>query len=148
MVNNRTLTRTEWFGPTPAPPPEIADGIVNLQAQYGIDADNDCQISNVEWTNAPPVLPVADWGQLLAVRIAVLVRGRQFERSGDPSGTGAAPVTLNPPVWAGGPFTMTNVDGTPDTGPGPPNPNNWRYYRYRVYERVIPLRNMIWGKCP
>jgi len=24
-------------------------------------------------------------------------------------------------------------------------PNNWRYYRYRVYERVIPLRNMIWG---
>jgi len=26
------------------------------------------------------------------------------------------------------------------------SPNNWRYYRYRVYEKVIPLRNMIWGQ--
>ncbi len=44
---------------------------------------------------------------------------------------------------------MTNVDGTPDAfGAANPDPNNWRYYRYRVYERVIPLRNMIWGKCP
>ena len=24
-------------------------------------------------------------------------------------------------------------------------PNNWRFYRYRVYERVIPLRNVLWG---
>jgi type IV pilus assembly protein PilW len=23
--------------------------------------------------------------------------------------------------------------------------NNWRHYRYRVYETVIPLRNMLWG---
>jgi len=23
--------------------------------------------------------------------------------------------------------------------------NNWRNYRYRVYENVIPLRNMLWG---
>jgi type IV pilus assembly protein PilW len=140
----RSLMRTEQFGPTP--PLQIADGVVNMKAQYGIDVDNDCQISNVEWTNAPPV--GTDLTQLLAVRIALLVRGRQFERSGDPSGAGAAPVTPNRPAWAGGLFTMTNVDGTPDAGPGPPNPNNWRYYRYRVYERVIPLRNMIWGKCP
>ena len=41
---------------------------------------------------------------------------------------------------------MTNVDGTPDSfGDADADPNNWRYYRYRVYERVIPLRNMLWG---
>ena len=22
---------------------------------------------------------------------------------------------------------------------------NWKRYRYRVYEKVIPLRNMVWG---
>ena len=41
---------------------------------------------------------------------------------------------------------MRNVDGTPDPSETPnADPNNWRYYRYRVYERVIPLRNMLWG---
>ncbi len=46
---------------------------------------------------------------------------------------------------------MTNLDGTADSFAGAPNnpdPNNWRFYRYRVYEKVIPLRNMIWGTSP
>jgi hypothetical protein len=43
-------------------------------------------------------------------------------------------------------FLMTNVDGSADSySDTDANPNNWRYYRYRVYERVIPLRNMLWG---
>ena len=41
---------------------------------------------------------------------------------------------------------MSNVDGTADTDPD--NDNNWRNYRYRVYQTVIPLRNMIWGTTP
>ena len=41
---------------------------------------------------------------------------------------------------------MRNVDGSADSfGPAVPDPNNWRYYRYRVYERVIPLRNRLWN---
>ena len=47
------------------------------------------------------------------------------------------------PKWASGYFTMTNVDGTADTSPN--DANDWRHYRYRVYEKVIPLRNTIWG---
>jgi type IV pilus assembly protein PilW len=38
---------------------------------------------------------------------------------------------------------MTNLDGTADSTPG--NANDWRRYRYRVYETVIPLRNVVWG---
>ena len=39
------------------------------------------------------------------------------------------------PAWTGGAFTMTNpADGT-----------DWRFYRYRVYETIVPLRNMIWS---
>jgi type IV pilus assembly protein PilW len=30
-------------------------------------------------------------------------------------------------------------------GATPCLPNYWRCYRYRVYETVIPLRNMLWG---
>jgi len=43
-------------------------------------------------------------------------------------------------------FLMTNVNGQPDGFLDTDAvPNNWRYYRYRVYERVIPLRNLLWG---
>jgi type IV pilus assembly protein PilW len=145
IVNSRTLVRNELFAPPPTPM-QIADGVVSIKAQYGVDADNDGRVDNTEWTTAAPV---GDWTKLLAVRVAVLVRSRSFERSGDPSANAAAAVTVGTPTWAGSvlsPFVMTNVDGTPDAfGPTNPDPNNWRFYRYRVYERVILLRNMVWG---
>jgi type IV pilus assembly protein PilW len=42
---------------------------------------------------------------------------------------------------------MTNVDGTADSDPTGANAvNNWRNYRYNVYEAVVPLRNTIIGR--
>jgi len=74
-----------------------------------------------------------------AIRVALLARSRQFERN---------PVTTTAPVWARGAFVMTNLDGSAQAT-SPANPaDNWRNYRYRVYEKVIPLRNMIWGTSP
>ena len=71
---------------------------------------------------------------------------------------GRAPVTptpsaANPQYFADTPpaktFLMTNLDGTTDSfSDTDAVPNNWRFYRYRVYERVIPLRNMLWGNYP
>ena len=48
---------------------------------------------------------------------------------------------------------MRNLDGTAGaTGAiaaGTPwNANDWRYYRYRVFESVVAMRNMIWGTSP
>jgi len=142
----RVLSRTEQFAAAPAVPVAIpvADGVVNIKAEYGVDLNNDGQIANAEWQNAAP----ADFRTVLAIRVAVLVRSRHFERSADSSSTVPVPVTPNVPTYfsysGAKAFLMTNVDGTPDTNlPG--DPNNWRYYRYRVYERVIPLRNLLWG---
>ena len=109
---------------------EVADGIVNLQAEYGVDANLDNVIDAGEWSAAAP----ADWTRLRSIRIGLLARSQQFER---------LVVTANAPLWAGGAFVMTNLDGTADTNPG--NANDWRHYRYRVYDVVIPLRNMLWG---
>lgn len=123
---------------------EVSEGVVNMKAQYGIDANNDDRISSTEWTNTAPT----DWTKVRAVRVGILVRSRQFEKTADQSASAAAAVavTPNPPAWAGGAFVMRNVDGTADSfGPTVPDPNNWRFYRYRVYEKEIPLRNMIWG---
>jgi type IV pilus assembly protein PilW len=109
----------------------VSDDVINLKAQYGVDSNGDNRITELapdpnEWTNAAP----ADWTKLRAIRVALLVRSKQYE---------AEAVTPNAPAWAGGAFTMSDLTG--------PNAavNDWRHYRYRVYEKVIPLRNMIWG---
>lgn len=116
-------------------PVEVADNIITLQAEYGIDANNNGRIEPGEWTTADPVT-VVQWANVLAVRLGMLVRSSQFER---------ANVTSVVPSWAGGQFQITNLDGTASaTSPTDPA-DNWRRYRYRVYETLIPLRNMLWG---
>ncbi len=117
---------------------EIMDGVVNLQAQYGVDGANggtvDGLISASEWTTSIPT----DWTKLLAVRVGVLTRSQQFDKDYGASAT---------PSWAGGSFTMFNIDGTAGaapTGTASGDPNDWRSYRYGVYEKTIPLRNIIW----
>lgn len=114
---------------------EVADNVITLQAEYGIDADNNGRITDSEWTTTDPATAAA-WANVLAVRVGLLVRAGQFERT---------QVTTTIPGWAGGTFAITNLDGSA-SGTSPTDPaDNWRNYRYRVYETVIPLRNMLWG---
>jgi type IV pilus assembly protein PilW len=113
---------------------EAADMILNLQAEYGVDANNDGMIASSEWTTTTPT----DWTRLLAIRFALLTRDGQYERT---------QITTTAPRWSGGTFTMTNVDGTSDSNPtGTSAINNWRNYRYNVFEAVVPLRNTLIGK--
>jgi type IV pilus assembly protein PilW len=120
----------------------VAEGVINMKAQYGYDADLDNRISDAEWTKVMP----ADWSRVRAVRIALLLRSRDFAKPRAASDSQTPSYKLvNAPTWSGGAFLMKNVDGTPDSDVIG-SPNNWRYYRYRVYEKVIPLRNMIWGQ--
>ncbi|RYF46818.1 MAG: hypothetical protein EOO27_38655 [Comamonadaceae bacterium] len=149
-----SLTRYNRMAEESASAVEVASDVANLKAQYGVDADGNGEIVSTEWTNVAPV----DWTRVLAVRFAVLVRSRQYERA-TTSGT-PTPVTAAVPTWSGStgtlnnPFVMTNLDGTTDSGGSVANitgdeaVNNWRNYRYRVYESVVPLRNMIWGTVP
>jgi len=145
ILDNKALVRTDVIhGTGPLP---VADGVINMKAEYGVDANNDGRIAAGEWTASAP----GDWRNVLAIRVAVLVRSRQFERNPDTgaSGTRAVTPTAARPYYFGDPsrrFLMKSVNGDDDTyGDTDAVPNNWRYYRYRGYERVIPLRNMIWG---
>jgi type IV pilus assembly protein PilW len=132
ITNRRFLTFTNTLiNQTTAT--EVAEGVIDLQAEYGIDANNDGTLAAAEWTATTPATTAA-WGQLRAIRIGLLARSQQFEQIN---------VTAVAPAWAGGAFAMTNLDGTADSTPG--NANDWRRYRYRVYETVIPLRNVVWG---
>jgi type IV pilus assembly protein PilW len=120
---------------------QVFDDVIDLQAEYGVAADTngDGQFDRIgAWQIATP----ADMSQVYAVRFAILARSKQAEKE---------KVTNAAPQWAGGAFTMTNIDGGADSNPGDAlkgDPNNWRNYRYRVYETLVPVRNLVWGNIP
>ncbi len=134
QVRTNVLTWSDFLN-TPTTAYDVAEGIVNLQAEYGVDGDNDNAIATGEWTNTPP----ADWSKLRAIRVALLARSQQYEKDA---------ITTVAPSWSGGAFTMTNIDGSDGTTRPADTTLDWQHYRYRVYEKVIPLRNIIWGTAP
>ena len=104
----------------------VAAGVVQLQAQYGKDTDND-GIINV-WDEVPPASN-ADWSGVIAVRVGLVARSAVGDRPDIATGVCAATTAL--PTWAGGAFDLTARA-------------DWRCFRYRVFESTISLRNMIW----
>lgn len=115
----------------------LATNIVALKAQYGIANAGSQAVNN--WVSAINT-GVEDWSaptaaqfkRIKAVRIAVVARSTQRERPpklGDPcDATKVAPTT-----WPGGPAIDLSNDP------------NWQCYRYRVFQTVVPLRNVLWA---
>ncbi len=139
----RLTQRNSFFSDTPV---EVGEGIINLQAQYGVDGANaqpsDNIITDAEWTTTAPT----DVTKLRAVRVAILVRSKQFEVPQTGAGGTQVSITTTEPTWSGGTFKMLHLDGSEGGSPAPAI--DWHNYRYRVYESIIPLRNMIWGTAP
>lgn len=158
VANSNLQVQTVTSGP--AVPASVAvSGIVNIQAQYG-------------YSNAPTSGPVVGWvdasdiatygdptlshsvrNRIKAIRIAIVARNGLLEKT-------VVTNALNPPD-----YTCTTAKGTVNYGPcawddtlvspapkidlrsnadGTANPD-WARYRYRVFETIIPLRNVIWN---
>ncbi|MGZ8261977.1 MAG: PilW family protein [Methylotenera sp.] len=121
--------------------------IVNIQAQYGVsDVANNNQVMN--WVDATgntwgAAMTVADRNRIKAVRIAVVARNGLLEKANVGGSTACSSLTAAAPTgicaWAG-------TAGSPAPTIDLSNDANWQQYRYRVYETIIPLRNMIWSK--
>ena len=123
----------------------IVPAIVNLQAQYGVSAAaNSNQITQwVDASGATWAAPtVANRNRIKAVRIAIVAVNVKKEpkvvTAACSSLTAATPTGLC--AWAG---SAASPAPTIDLSA---NDSNWLSYRYRVFETIIPLRNMIWSK--
>ena len=117
----------------------VAENIVSLRAQYGQDLDPVGPPKNGTvdaYNQTTPLIPCG-WVRTSAIRLALVARSAQFEKN-DPLTN--QPVTLQVPEWLGSPTTPigipTNPDGTPDA--------LWQNYRYRVFQTVVPIRNVAW----
>ncbi|MFW5431825.1 MAG: PilW family protein [Methylophilaceae bacterium] len=126
--------------------PVIAD-IVHMQAQYGVTASaTSNQITSwVEPTGIWAAPTVANRNRIRAVRVSVVARNGLQEKTNvstacssttaaNPTGVCAWDATSASPIIAS-PAPTINLTGTA----------NWQRYRYRVYQTIIPLRNLTWS---
>jgi type IV pilus assembly protein PilW len=124
----------------------LADNIVHLRAQYGLDdgVDNGSVTYHTNFVASDGVVDrfisttPANWGQVVSIRVAILARSALPEKPTTGTTCDATPVV---PTWSGGGeaagrnFDLSATVTAPD---------DWRCYRYRLFETTIPLRNWIW----
>lgn len=97
----------------------IADNVMVFKALYGHDTDSDGTVDT--WDTVTPTTSAA-WAKTTNVRIGLAVKSPQRD---------VAVVSTSPLIlWPDGPsITLSSED---------------QHYRYRTYNSVIPIRNMIW----
>jgi type IV pilus assembly protein PilW len=149
FINNNQLVFQDQLSGAPTPT-VLLDNVISFQAQYGFDARAGAQPNlavppqnfangiggfsdNIEDADGSGTAGNSDdWLRLGAVRIAIVVRNKYPEKP-DPA-TGVCNTTTVPPAWTWGSIPAARMDELGD----------WRCYRYRIFETVIPLRNMMW----
>ncbi len=149
--NNQLVAQNIW-GQVASPEP-VADQMVHLKAEYGMDdgKDNgtveravhladDGMVDNFT-TVSPDVTKPVEWSRVRSVRVAIVSRSLTPDRapcSATPDYNADVNANTYPVRWARGPDAPNgrpiDVRTTAD----------WQCYRYRVYETTVPLRNMIW----
>lgn len=127
----------------------IVAGIVNIQAQYGIsNAANDNQVA--QWVNATGAWAApteTSRNQIKAIRIAVVARNEKMEATAvtDACSSTSAANPTGLCAWDATSASAPIASDAPTIDLSADHPN-WKKYRYRVFETVIPLRNVIWAK--
>lgn len=120
---------------------DLYPDVIQLQAEYGLDDLSTPAIQITSWTTTTPTTP-AQWQAVKAIRLAVVARSNVYEKTvvtHAGSGSTFSECRASHPravCWAGGPINQLNANN--------PGTDDWQHYRYRVYENVIPLRNVIW----
>jgi len=127
FVSNGQLMLQQLLSAASTTPNAIYDGIVQMQAQYGRDTNGD-DIIDVFDEFVPAT--AGDWATILAARIAIVARAGLYEK------TEVSPATIK--LWADSAVAPTT------TGPVWTLTSDERHYRYKVFQTVVPVRNMIW----
>ena len=128
-------------------PATVTDNIVAIKAQYGLDQRSSA-LFNPEtgmqidtWSGTMPDADgdgvagsAGDYARIAAVRVAVVARSRNPEK---PNAAGVCSATAD--------VAFTVFDGSvtvPLAVAG--DPVDWKCYRYRSFEAIVPLRNSAW----
>lgn len=125
----------------------LYSNIVNLQAYYGkastFDVASNTPGPITDWNTTQPATNT-DWLKTLAIRVALVSRSDQYEKE---------VVTSADPLWDVG--ANSSITGASTCGtskcitlkiPRAAGSTDWQHYRYKVFDSVIPMRNMLWSQ--
>ena len=159
--NNKLNVANLWAQiATPIP---VADQIVQLKAEYGIDDgvpngtvpprvnlpdDNIVdKFTNVSPAVSPSLAVMKQWQQIKVVRLAVVSRSANTVEPTTGKGTPCDATPNYDPSLATSVYPVRWARG-PDAPNGRPidvrTTADWQCYKYKVYETTIPLRNVLW----
>jgi len=124
---------------------DLQPDIVNLRAFYGRDTSVPADGVIDTYDQTTPATN-ADWRRVLSVRVVVVSRSSTYEKDivtpANPEwSVGTLPSTAGAATCASG----TGVCLTIDVGAGVTGDVPAKHYRYKVFDTVIPLRNMLWS---
>ncbi|MBK9161411.1 MAG: PilW family protein [Nitrosomonadales bacterium] len=136
---NNNLVLTDYISATNTNNSQIiSSDVASLQAQYGFDTragvQTDSQVDTwsaamIDADASGTVGDAGDVNRIYAIRFAIVARNGLMEKP-NPA-TGVCDTTTVGPSWAGGVINLA-ADA------------NWMCYRYKTFETIVPLRNMLW----
>jgi type IV pilus assembly protein PilW len=130
----------------------VAGDIVSIKAQYGFDTRVGMDFNPAagmqvkQWSSTMINADgdgvtggAGDYLRIAAVRLAVVARSRA------PEGTGASCTATTAPLQVFGAATASAAAAPVKVKLSVAGDSvDWRCYRYRVFETVVPLRNFVW----
>jgi len=121
----------------------VVSEVVNMQAQYGLSATANSGVVT-SWVNATGTWAaptITERNRIKAIRIAVVARNGLLEKEVVTTSCTTVQGTVNngPCAWDDTDFSAAPVIDLSAEA-------NWQNYRYKAFETIIPLRNMLWSK--
>lgn len=131
----RQLVRSDNSAESSATNEPVVPEIVDLQVEYGIAPANSQAVDTwVAATGATWAAPsMEDRKRIKALRVAMVARSAQYEK---PAPNQACTTTSAAMVQGWSAWATFNTASYPA---------DWMCYRYKVFETVVPLRNVLWG---
>jgi len=102
----------------PAPATVTMDGIVDIYDQTSPALQTAANV-------APTPTTACGWARISAIRLVLVARSGQYEKT---------EVTTSAPAWLGTATTPIDLSAYAD----------WQHYRYKIFQTVVPLRNIAW----
>ncbi len=123
----------------------LVHNVVAMKAQYGVAPAGTQSVD--QWVSATGAFDATALStspvnrkRIKAVRIAVVTRSDRMEPGvvTSPCTNVSLAVNNGPCAWrdtAANPAPVVDLSGDP----------NWQHYRYKVYQTIVPMRNVLWG---
>lgn len=115
---------------------DLYPDVVQLKALYAKDTNGDGLADTYDYTTPTTS---AGWQEVKGIRVAVVSRSAQMEKDN---------VTAANPLWDVGNTGTVNGSATCGTSKcvsiKVDNLADWQRYRYKVYDTIVPIRNLLW----